>query len=275
MAATRASLAFCGTRGSSAAAPITATNARQRATTSSASEPSGSPKTRTPPVMADSVALAEKATITAMGSPSCSPRARARKPPIPPTMAIAVQGLITLSGEEGTVTARALIATSETPIDVPAATASRSQPLLTRRRCAEATNSSAGERERPTLEGEHGRMGEGTVLLRVPGGQRQEAEPSRAEPEPDQVPRPHRDPEPAARRDGQQREPAGDHGLDERQGRHRKSHHVQCPAEGGEARTRSPTSASETVPPRCAAGSASRRRARRRRRGACRASPPP
>jgi hypothetical protein len=73
-------------------------------------------------------------------------------------------------------------------------------------------------------------MGERTVLLRVPGGQRPEAEPSRAS-ESDQVPRPDSDPEPAAGRDGQQGEPARDHGLDERQGRHRKCHHMQRPAE--------------------------------------------
>jgi len=110
------------------------------------------------------------------------------------------------------------------------------------RRCDE---QQADERERPALEREHGRIGEGAVLVSLPGGHRQEGQSGCTQAESDQVAPTHSDPEPAARRNGQQRQPACDHGLHERERGHREGNHVHPPAERGEAKSDHPPARSK------------------------------
>ena len=89
---------------------------------SSAPEPIGSPKTITPPRIAAQLDATEAVAITGIASPSCIPRASAKKAPMPPTMASRVQGLtIAIAPPAPIASVSALIATLETPISRPEA----------------------------------------------------------------------------------------------------------------------------------------------------------
>ena len=83
----------------------------------------------------------------------------------------------------------------------------------------------------PPSKREHRRAGEAAVL----GARGRPSGPGRrargAEHEADHLAPADRDAEPAARRDRQHREAAGDHSLDQRQRRHRERRHVQAPGE--------------------------------------------
>jgi hypothetical protein len=119
---------------------MTAANAAERATMPSASLPTGSPKTSTPPAMAATFAAIDERAITWIAAPSWRPRASDMKAARPAPTASRVHGLIRLVRSPWNVPLSALMATFPTPIMTPAAMASRT-PSCPRARPLEPCNS--------------------------------------------------------------------------------------------------------------------------------------
>ena len=210
---------------------------------SSAPEPIGSPKTITPPRIAAQLDATEAVAITGIASPSCIPRASAKKAPMPPTTASSSPGAHDRDRAPGADRLGERLDRDVGDADQQAG-GEPEDDAVTDRAAAQHAGGEQGAAGADQHRLEAGERGDrvALVLARVRDGDGQEREPGGGEAEAEPLAAVEPVTEVALGREGDQHQAPGDHGLDQRQRGDRHRGDVEHPGDRGDREAHRPPS---------------------------------